>query len=132
MWLKFAPALTFGLISLAMADIRCHYCGMRQPCKIPYDVDITPESHPHAFINCTGSCVKFDGVDKTTNTRVVVRKCGGPDAERAECKLDGEMFKTTGTLCTCMTTDCNSTQMTQGSFSCILFAFVAKVLQYLL
>ena len=80
------------------ADIECHYCGMRDTCNLPYVATGASK------INCTESCMKFDGKDGN-GKRVVVRSCGKKNL--TNCKINANWNKAVGELCYCNKHNCN-------------------------
>lgn len=51
----FNPGYKKVPVDFTPGDIKCHYCGVKNLCELPYDL-ATAE-----FINCPKSCMKFDG-----------------------------------------------------------------------
>merc|ERR1712008_186818 len=96
-WASLLLVLMLGV--LVQGDIKCHYCGVKNLCELPYDL-ATAE-----FINCPKSCMKFDGF--ADGKKVIVRDCGIYEAD--EC-TQGDRYENTeaeGDLCHCMGEKCN-------------------------
>jgi hypothetical protein len=89
----------------ALADIECHYCGLKDQCTIPFDDSSSTK------VTCAIGCLKFDGksnYDPDENKRSLVRGCGEEDM--TACEPNKEWFESKGTLCHCTTDLCNSSQ----------------------
>ena len=87
--------------SLSPGGLQCHYCGIKDLCKLPYD------SLEAELITCPKSCLKFDGY--ANGQRVIVRDCA--DTELDECSEEPQQYantRATGTLCTCIGDKCNT------------------------
>jgi len=113
------------LSSSSMADIPCHYCGSRALCTLPFNSDFAES------INCTISCMKFDGLSDSDGTRVVIRGCGANNTNLCESTM--KMAGATGTLCNCNTQYCNHESKTSLNFSALffsLFAFIFMMFGY--
>ena len=66
-----------GVISSVEAGMECHYCGMRGICTLPY---VAEKSGAVEKINCTHSCMKFDGADGNGKRVVVATTMVTPDS----------------------------------------------------
>ena len=85
------------------STLRCYYCGIVDICDLPYDNDDGKQIH------CDKSCLKFDGQAKD-GKRIVVRNCGFFLAEECISGTSYEDTDTVGTICHCLTDDCNASQ----------------------
>lgn len=108
--------IILALISLAKANIECHYCGLRQLCPLPYDEDKTER------ISCAKSCMKFDGYSDMDNRRVLVRGCGAEDLNR--CSKNSTWFGAKGEMCICNAQECNNAHVTKPHTLLIMMAFL--------
>ena len=97
-WIVMAAILFKLTIESVNADIECHYCGMRDTCTLPY-VETWASK-----INCTHSCMKFDGINGA-GKRVVVRSCGKKNL--TICKINENWNGGIGELCFCNKQQCN-------------------------
>ncbi len=98
--------------------VECWYCGPKKECPLPWTEEGTDK------LNCSGSCMKFDGWTEKENHRVMMRDCGYFKAE--ECSEDETLFDgvTKGRLCHCMTDNCNGVDEIRSSFTVVLVSAV--------
>ena len=52
---SFLSCFIYILYFAHSGDIKCHYCGVKNLCELPYDLSTAD------YINCPKSCMKFDG-----------------------------------------------------------------------
>merc|ERR1712156_615111 len=103
----------FSKGSLLVTRLQCHYCGVKDLCKIPYYEDEAE------FITCPVSCMTFQGFSKS-GQKVIVRDCGFFEADECTANKEYENTGATGTLCHCLTDDCNSAEKMRGLSSLLL------------
>lgn len=98
------------------ADLKCHYCGMRDTCTFPHVESLSSK------INCKDSCMKFDGKGPNGN-RIVVRSCGQNNA--TNCASDQNWNKALGQLCFCNSNNCNTSSKITKLDSIIAFVSIS-------
>ena len=108
-----------AVISSVASGMECHYCGIRGICTLPY---VAEKSGTVEKINCTHSCMKFDGKDGN-GKRVVVRSCGKKNL--TNCKLNENWNGAFGELCYCNKQLCNAASKNgRSSFMSLFILFI--------
>lgn len=119
-YLTLSTSLILVIFSIgpSEAGLKCHYCGIKDLCPLPYD---TIDAN---FITCPNSCLKFDGL--ADGKRVIIRDCATEEVD--QCSEEPQKYANTraeGTLCTCMSDKCNGS--TQLMFSGLLLPAVLLI-----
>ncbi len=119
-------AVLSAVIQESAGVITCHYCGIEDLCPLPYN-DVNRPVAAGAKVAkklCAKACLKFDG-HAPDGKRVVIRDCGGPNADTNKCTEDFEFFGAKGNMCYCNAGNCNGAERRAANVGVILAGAMA-------
>merc|ERR1711936_253427 len=113
---KFCLLLVSYLVTLTGVEgLQCHYCGVKDLCEVPYYEDEAE------FITCPVSCMTFQGFSKS-GQKIIVRDCGFFEADECTANKIYENTDAKGTLCHCLSDECNSAEKMSSLSTLIILA----------